>query len=359
MRNPPNYGSIVNLGKGRRRPIAVRVPNGYKLRDDFTEIIQYKYIGYFENTPQGQKDARLLLAQYNAGINVPIQVNNVPTFRECAEAFVKRHVEVLAHNKGSISYNTERSLYGFIDNQCKDICDCKINMLKQGDIQYVADSNKTMAATSIGRLKFLIKGTFDYARKQGYITENFIDDIDFLYTKNNKSIHKVFTEEEVNKIWEYSDNEIAQTILMLIYSGLRINEFLSLQKNQIHLEEQYMICGSKTAAGKDRTVPIANKVLKFYKNRFNSDSDYLIPGMYAKHMSRNAYVTNWNKFLNSIGLEPHIPHDTRYTCASMLDKANVKDNIIKFILGHQQTDITNQVYVHPDVETLLENINKI
>ena len=66
MKNPNGYGRIVDLGKNRR-PIAVRVPNGVKLTEDYREIPQYKYLGYFERTPQGKKDAQLLLAQYNAG----------------------------------------------------------------------------------------------------------------------------------------------------------------------------------------------------------------------------------------------------------------------------------------------------
>ena len=31
MRNPNGYGSVVYLGKNRRKPYAVRVTNGYKL----------------------------------------------------------------------------------------------------------------------------------------------------------------------------------------------------------------------------------------------------------------------------------------------------------------------------------------
>lgn len=48
MKNPNGYGGIVDLGKNRRRPIAVRVPNGVKLTEDCRDIPQYKYLGYFE-----------------------------------------------------------------------------------------------------------------------------------------------------------------------------------------------------------------------------------------------------------------------------------------------------------------------
>ena len=52
---------------------------------------------------------------------------------------------------------------------------------------------------------------------------------------------------------------------MLIYNGCRISEFLDLKKENVHLEEQYFdVIASKTENGL-RKVPIADKVLPFYK----------------------------------------------------------------------------------------------
>ena len=42
MKNPPGYGSVIDLGGKRRRPIAVRVPNGKKFNKQGKEIIDYK-----------------------------------------------------------------------------------------------------------------------------------------------------------------------------------------------------------------------------------------------------------------------------------------------------------------------------
>ncbi len=55
-----------------------------KLTEDCREIPRYKYLGYFERTQQGKKDAQLLLAQYNAGMPVKslLHVNSCPTFAD-------------------------------------------------------------------------------------------------------------------------------------------------------------------------------------------------------------------------------------------------------------------------------------
>lgn len=62
------------------------------------------------------------------------------------------------------------------------------------------------------------------------------------------------------------DDRYYQVILMLLYDGVRISELLDLKKENIHLDEQYFdVIDSKTENG-IRKVPIADKVLPFYKN---------------------------------------------------------------------------------------------
>jgi len=85
MRNPNGYGSVVYLGKKRRKPYAVRVTSGYKeINGRF--IQQYKYLGYFEKS----KDANMFLANYNSGKPVKEHISYIkePTFAEVYEAWI-------------------------------------------------------------------------------------------------------------------------------------------------------------------------------------------------------------------------------------------------------------------------------
>ena len=55
------------------------------------------------------------------------------------------------------------------------------------------------------------------------------------------------------------ENKYYQIILMLLYNGVRISEFLNLKKENVHLDEQYFdVISSKTENG-IRKVPIADK----------------------------------------------------------------------------------------------------
>ena len=53
---------------------------------------------------------------------------------------------------------------------------------------------------------------------------------------------------------------------MLVYSGVRVSELLNLKKDNVYLDKHYFeIISSKTENG-IRIVPIADKVLPFYKS---------------------------------------------------------------------------------------------
>lgn len=72
---------------------------------------------------------------------------------------------------------------------------------------------------------------------------------------------------------------------MLIYNGVRISELLDLKKENVHLDKQYFdVTDSKTENG-IRKVPIADKVLDFYKSWYNDniESEYLLHTEDGKH----------------------------------------------------------------------------
>ena len=74
---------------------------------------------------------------------------------------------------------------------------------------------------------------------------------------------------------------------MLLYNGVRISELLDLKKEHVHLDEQYFdVISSKTENG-IRKVPIADKVLPFYKSWYAScpDCEYLLHTEDGKHFT--------------------------------------------------------------------------
>ena len=148
---------------------------------------------------------------------------------------------------------------------------------------------------------------------------------------------------------------------MLIYNGCRVSEFLNLKKENVHLDEQYFdVIASKTENG-IRKVPIADKVLPFYKAWYeSSDCEYLLHTTDNKHFTyRNYKDSYWTPLIENIKMD-HTPHDTRHTCISMLAEKHVDKTMIKKIVGHSGAmTLTEKVYTHLDIEALVEAINEI
>lgn len=358
MRNPPGYGSVIDLGKNRRRPIAVRVPNGFKLTEDCREIPQYKYLGYFERTPQGKKDAQLLLAQYNAGMPTAAiaNVNSCPSFSDCYEVWLDRHLKHIESQKGDVSDQLSKS-YDAAYKKCSTIHKKKMNCIKYQDVQDIADSVSKMSQSTVRNISTVLFNVFDFARKQKYIEENFIKDIEFNYKKKNGSIHDTFSEEEINQLWNRAENKKVQIILIMIYTGLRIEELLSMKCENINIEEKYMTGGVKTSAGKNRIIPISDKIYPFVSGLQSKDT-YLISNN-GKRYYRSRFMSSiWNPVMKELHFN-HIPHDTRYTCATLMDRAGVNQNCIKEILGHAKEGVTNKIYIKKDINDLLTAINMI
>ena len=359
MKNPPGYGSIVDLGKKRRRPIAVRVPNGKKFNKQGKEIIDYKYLGYFERTKQGKMDAQNLLAQYNAGtaIDIPKSTSSCPTFKEMSEIWLEKHFGHIQAKKGKVSDQLRRS-YNAAVLKCTPIHGKRIDSIKFQDVQDIADSISNMSLSTVTNVKTVLFETFDLARKQKFISENFISDIDFIYKTTQEKIHSAFTRNEVELLWEHAADKNVQIVLIMIYTGMRIEELLSMKTADVHLNEKYMVGGVKTSAGRNRVIPISDKVYPFIQTLYNPSNTYLIT-CNSKRYSRSDFMKNiWTPVMNTLGLN-HLPHDTRYSCATMMDRAGVNENSKKTILGHSKEGITNKVYVEKDIEDLLTAINMI
>jgi integrase len=177
---------------------------------------------------------------------------------------------------------------------------------------------------------------------------------------DTESNRKPFTKEEIQRLWDNVDKlDFLDTVLIMIYTGLRIGELLLIKNSDIHLEERYMRGGIKTAAGRNRVIPINKKILPLIKARYEQDHKYLVVNFKNEIMKYgNYYREKWPIIMEQLQLD-HGIHDCRHTCATLLDNAGANKLSIKRILGHASQDITDKVYTHKDIEELLKAIDLI
>ena len=339
MRNENGFGSIVCLdktGKKRRKPWAVRITTGWK---DGKQV--RKYLGYYRT----RTEALVALADYHKN-GVDIDFSKV-TLKELFEHWMKEQ------DKRNIAHSTKQN-HNMAYNRLGKLGDMPINKIKAAHLQKWMD-NIDLKPGSKGKLKSTLSMLFDYATQNDIVTKNYAR-----FIKIEEKIEKtgsVFTEEEIKVLWKHSDEYLARITLILIYTGMRIGEMLHMTKDDIYLDEQYMVGGSKTEAGKDRKIPIHTEILPLVKEQLGYNK-WLIQNTRGNAIQYANLSVRFNKYMGDLGME-HRFHDTRKTAISLMHSANIPLETIKIIVGHAGYDVTTKVYLYKNIHELVETINRV
>lgn len=79
-----------------------------------------------------------------------------------------------------------------------------------------------------------------YALKYDICNKDYSTYVDVAKYKDrnpNKLDRNKFSKEEVERVWTMQEDSYYQIVLMLLYNGCRISEFLDLKKENVHLED--------------------------------------------------------------------------------------------------------------------------
>ena len=350
MKLPNGYGTVKKMSGKRRRPYVVKKTVGWHYDEVKDKMIQDQMtIGYAATRAEGLQ----MLAEYN---NNPFDLKaSKVTFQEVYERWSKEKFPTISHSNVK-GYEASYKVCGSLNNKV-------FRDMKLVDLQTVVDTCGKNYPT-LKKLKSLFSQLYEYAMKNDICSKDYSEFVDIVKYKDknpDKRDHNKFTKEEIERLWTLAEDPYYQIVLMLIYNGCRISEFLDLKKEDVHLDEQYFdVIASKTENGL-RKVPIADKLLPFYKAWFDGSAcEYLLHTPDQKHFDyRNYYDSYFTPLMEQLGFD-HKPHDTRHTCISKLTEEHVDQTIIKKIVGHSGAmTLTERVYTHLDIETLVEAINKI
>lgn len=336
MRLPNGFGAVVNLGKKRRRPWAARLTVGWG--SDNKQ--KYKYLSYHEK----RKDALAALIEYN---KKPYDLDRASvTFADVFEAWSSRKFSEL----GAHSARNYRSMY----RKCAELYDIPFRELKTSHLQAVVDANKQLAHVTL--LKVLFGQLYGYAIKNDISEKDYSQFVE-IPTKETKGEKVPFTSEEVARLWQHVDEPHVDLVLILLYTGMRISELLEMEIKKVFLDDRYMIGGKKTAAGKNRIIPIHEDIMPLVRAQYSPDKKYLFQSVRGNKLQYNYFAAKKFAPLMERLQMSHTLHETRHTFISQADRVGLNGTILKKIVGHANGDITVH-YTHKDVAEILEEIKK-
>ncbi len=344
MKNPNGYGTVIKLSGKRRKPWAAVVTIGFELKEgeDYSFIQKREYVGYAAT----RKEALDLLTEYHAEkAKAPENAKHKITIAEIWEMWCNKNFKDGEKTAREYSY---RAAFKKIEPlHDKYITDIKLEELENLMLQYEKKSRSTY-----NNIKTVLNFIYAYATKYEYTEKNYAQYLDNSTKKQEGALP--IPKDVVTKLWK--DTEKYKIILMYLYTGCRAKELLNLKLTDIHLDEKYFhISESKTPAGV-RDVPIADKILPFFKEFAKNAS---ATKKQTKLFDNLTYPTLRNFFLNDELLSPYTPHSCRHSFISMMTVAGVDERILQQIVGHAGENVTQKVYTHIPIKDKLKAVNKI
>lgn len=204
------------------------------------------------------------------------------------------------------------------------------------------------------KMKIILHKIYNYAEKYDYIDKNYSKFIEIGKIKKPKK-RNIYTEKEIKKLWSIKHEDCVKIVLIMIYTGMRIGEVRTLKKENIFIKKKYCIGGSKTNAGRDRIIPLCDKIIPII-NYFllKSKGETLINSKYEA----NQFNIWLRRKMKKLGFE-HKSHDARHTFATKMRMLNVPNDIIKKIMGHKCNSLLLDTYTHIEKKILIRYVNKL
>lgn len=388
MRNPNGYGGIKKLSGKRKRPYGVYVTTEFKmtkpvpdigflkgiLTDDLYEQVTEQYEAYKATLPstsrQVQKcigyyetrsDAMIALAEYNKN---PFDLDKRDvTFEQVYNAIYEKDIK-------NMSKSAQNVYIGAI-NKCDSLKPMRIREIKLAHLQNVVDQYSDKSKSTQNNIIVLFHAIYKFCMENDICEKDYSSFVK-ITSKAEKKEKSPYSKQEIQTIWEninwvqttprknvLTGVPMVDSIIVMLYTGVRIGELLEIKPEDVHIDERWIdLRGTKTKAAK-RIVPIHKKLIPVLEKRLaECTGEYLFCGNDGKKLAYYRYVTMFFELFVEEFKINHTPHECRHTFATVAAASNLNKVLLKKIIGHSSSDITENIYTHAYIEDLIVEIDK-
>lgn len=217
---------------------------------------------------------------------------------------------------------------------------------------------KGVSTSTVNTYLTILKTSFFILLEEGILNTNIFESIQPLKKKEKKI--ETLTVEEIRKILRTMDKRIYSELraycicLTMLDSFGRINEILSLQKQDLSIEHQTLTFRN-TKNGKVRIVPISKKTVKYLLELIEENEDffngeYIFLTNHGKQLRPDTFRKHFRELVERAGIKRRVhPHLFRHTASEMFlrgtNGTGGSIRVLQQILGHADLSTTS-IYAH-------------
>ena len=227
----------------------------------------------------------------------------------------------------------------------------------------------------------VLRSVIEYTAKQ---FSGRFPEVEFRYPKPDKQEMRVLTVAEQRKLASYllADlDDCKRGVLLALLTGMRLGELCALKWENISIPERTIrVCatvqrlrdldtdaesktklwmGKPKSDSSRRVIPLSDSAAWLCtKAEHHSSSTYVLTGTQVP-MEPRTLQYRFEKYTRDCGLEGVHFHTLRHTFATRCVEAGFELKSLSEVLGHANTSITLDRYVHSSLDLKRENMNKL
>ena len=307
----------------------------------------------------------------------------------------------------NIRVSTRTNYQGYIENYIgpDKIATLKLVKVSTDMLQMFAASlekagqpdSKGLSAKTIRNLFSMLHAAMKQAVGNGLLLRNPCDYVQLPQVKQTE-IQPLNDVEIANLLATIKGERYGIAILLMLFGGFRIGELLALRLSNLRQKDgvwylrvdkslnrvsnfdakpgekkTVLRLGEPKSATSRRDVPLLPKVFTALREHMQHqheessaawglyDGDpFLIANELGSFIDPTTFRTWFNKMVEKAGITRHVRvHDCRHTAATLMLRGGATPHEVSLILGHSSSQITERIYLHPDLSDRAKAVHKL
>lgn len=236
-----------------------------------------------------------------------------------------------------------------------------------------------LSAGTVKNILLILQSVLKYTAKQ---LPGGLQAIEIAYPKQPRSEARVLSVEEQRRVVGYLQEDMDECkfgVLLALLTGLRIGELCALRWENISLKyatlrvdatmqrlknsgvgaKTKIVIGAPKTESSLRTIPLSQNAAALCRRAgVHSAAAFVLTGE-AKYMEPRALQYRFKRYMQDCGLEGVHFHTLRHTFATRCVEVGFELKSLSEILGHANTSITMNRYVHSSFDLKRDNMCKL